>query len=286
MGAAEDQLMTAEQVAARWQVSQRLVYKLAKENVISAIRVGRTVRFDPKDIEGYEQNQRGATWESTSEAGQRSGWCRFQIAGQEIRRSTGTTSRRQAEVEERRLRTYFEAKAPRRGPRRGITLAELGGVDYEQSESGGAGKRRLAAVEKEWERICEFFGADAGPEAIHYDSVKAYEGWRRSEGNKGQSIVRDIWAMERGLNIAHRAGFLPKLPDELPKIKRDPKSRRLAGKLHPPAKLAAWFEQLRQRPELLQKGRAQEEARNRSVPRGASDRSHGAAVRGEQGGLH
>jgi excisionase family DNA binding protein len=57
-------LLTAKELAARWQVSEKLVFKLAAQGEIPAVRLGRRVRFDPEAIRLYETN----TWTKASSA--------------------------------------------------------------------------------------------------------------------------------------------------------------------------------------------------------------------------
>ena len=48
------QLLTAEQLAARWQVPVSQIYRLTREDHIPAVRLGRYVRFAPAAIEQFE----------------------------------------------------------------------------------------------------------------------------------------------------------------------------------------------------------------------------------------
>lgn len=48
------QLLTAEDLAERWQVKVSAVYRLAREGVIPAVRLGRYYRFKPEAIESFE----------------------------------------------------------------------------------------------------------------------------------------------------------------------------------------------------------------------------------------
>lgn len=51
-------LLTAKELAQRWQVSDKLVFKLAACGEIPSVKLGRCVRFNPAHIEAYESN----TW--------------------------------------------------------------------------------------------------------------------------------------------------------------------------------------------------------------------------------
>jgi excisionase family DNA binding protein len=48
-------LLTAEEVAERWQVSAKLVYRLAATGDVPAVRLGRCVRFRPDAVEAFER---------------------------------------------------------------------------------------------------------------------------------------------------------------------------------------------------------------------------------------
>lgn len=47
-------LLTAENLAARWQVPSRHVYRLARENKLPVVRIGRYRRFRLADVEAFE----------------------------------------------------------------------------------------------------------------------------------------------------------------------------------------------------------------------------------------
>lgn len=57
------QLLTAEEVARRWQVRPSHVYRLAREHQIPTVKLGRYVRFHPGAIEAFE---RGETAENSN----------------------------------------------------------------------------------------------------------------------------------------------------------------------------------------------------------------------------
>jgi excisionase family DNA binding protein len=52
-------LLTAKDLAQRWQVSDKLVFKLAAKGEIPSVKLGRCIRFNPAHIEAYESN----TWQ-------------------------------------------------------------------------------------------------------------------------------------------------------------------------------------------------------------------------------
>ena len=49
-------LLTAEQLAERWQVPKSHVYRLARDKRIPTVELGRYRRFDPAAIEQFEQS--------------------------------------------------------------------------------------------------------------------------------------------------------------------------------------------------------------------------------------
>ena len=55
------QLLTAEQVAARWQVPVAHTYRLAREGRVPCVRLGRYVRFRLDQIEAFEIQQTTGT---------------------------------------------------------------------------------------------------------------------------------------------------------------------------------------------------------------------------------
>lgn len=170
-------------------------------------------------------------------------WCRFQVAGREIKRSTRTTDRRAAEIEERRIRAYYEAQAPSRRSSRAGDLAELAGLDVERAAAAGATKQHQEALAWVWGRIVDHFGAEAEPRVITFDSVQAYIARRRETG-ASDTIAREVQALKRACIIAHRKGWLAYVPPEWPKVRRGARSAKRRGRLHPPEILSAWLREL------------------------------------------
>jgi excisionase family DNA binding protein len=52
-------LLTADEIAARWQVSRDLVYELTRQGRIPVVKLGRCYRYHPAQIEAYEQGSDG-----------------------------------------------------------------------------------------------------------------------------------------------------------------------------------------------------------------------------------
>jgi excisionase family DNA binding protein len=55
------QLLTAEQLAERWQISQAAVYRLARDGAIPFVALGRYRRFRLASIEAWEVAQEAAS---------------------------------------------------------------------------------------------------------------------------------------------------------------------------------------------------------------------------------
>lgn len=173
-------------------------------------------------------------------------WCRFRVAGHEIRRSTRQTVRRRAEIEERRLRSYVESKAPRRRAGTIPGLADLAGLDLERAVANGATEQHQAALRWQWRKITHHLGTNTPPSQITAQVVQTYIAKRRGESAKGQTIVREVQALKRACSDAHKRGWMPWPMVDWPMIRRDGPDSRRKGKLHPPSILAAWLEQLPQ----------------------------------------
>jgi excisionase family DNA binding protein len=55
-------LLTAKELAARWQVREQHVYALARDGGVPHVRIGRYVRFRLAAIEAWEAQQEGMTY--------------------------------------------------------------------------------------------------------------------------------------------------------------------------------------------------------------------------------
>ncbi len=51
------QLLTAEQLAERWQVPKSHVYRLTREGTIPAVKLGRYRRYSPEVVERFERGE-------------------------------------------------------------------------------------------------------------------------------------------------------------------------------------------------------------------------------------
>jgi excisionase family DNA binding protein len=66
MGLTAGELLTPDQLAARWQVPVMHVYRLAREGKLPCVRLGKYVRFRAATIEAWEE--RGGTLDTGREA--------------------------------------------------------------------------------------------------------------------------------------------------------------------------------------------------------------------------
>lgn len=170
-------------------------------------------------------------------------WYRFEVHGFERRGTTGTADRRGAEVKERAKRAFFEGQAPvDRSPAGG--LAELGGFDVARAVADGVTDSQIKALKWLWGQVVKHLGSDTHPRVITYERVQEYIIARRGEGAKGQTIIREVQCLKRGLDEAHERGWIAYLPPRWPKVRRDPISPKQRGKLHPPKIIAQWLKAL------------------------------------------
>ncbi len=182
-------------------------------------------------------------------------WCEFRLQagpkkGSKVRRSTGETDRRRAEIEAGRIRADLEKDASREPAppaRDRLTLIALAGHDLARAEAKGAGVKQLESIENCWRHLCRVLGTETDPATVSYDVLEDYLRTRRGEGAAGQSIRKDLQALRRGLQVARRKGALVDLP-EFPEVASSPLRLNQRGKLHPLPVLLAWLEALEKDP--------------------------------------
>lgn len=159
-------------------------------------------------------------------------WCRFKVRGITYRCSTGETDRRRAEEEEIRLRAQKLAEVP--SLRRGVgSLSTLATDDIERAVTEKkVSKVYETGLTQMWARVLEAIGVD-DPIEVTADLLKAYVKERRHNKIRGQTIIRELFALKRALNAAQKKDWIKALPD-FPRVSSDPKDPKQRGKEHDP----------------------------------------------------
>ncbi len=175
-------------------------------------------------------------------------WADLHVDGKRFRRSTGQRDRRLAEARARELQAELTAELQAPDDAGDAPpdddLALLAGLDVAEAVARGVGERQLHSIRSCWSHVCRILGPETPPSAVTYDLVVGHLAKRRGEGARGQSIVKEVQALKRGLRIARRRGSLAAIPEEWPKVRRDPADTRKRGKLHEVAVLSAWLARL------------------------------------------
>ena len=174
-------------------------------------------------------------------------WCRFKIRNQEVRRSTGTANRRQAENFERKLRVELEAALP--VVQVGRTLADLRELDLDDRKARKVSPYVIkTAYAIHWDHFQRFFKGihpkDITAARLNAYSIARQGGDGRRPGARGQTIAKELRTLKHGLLLAKREGWISQIPEVWPKIRSDPPREGQAGKLHPPELIAAWIKEM------------------------------------------
>lgn len=161
------------------------------------------------------------------------------------RRSLGTTDLRRATELAPGKRAEFERTQPRlpAGKRHWL---ELAAADVVERGSLGATQAHLEKLKNKWKVIVKNLPEDRGPDVFDYPDAIAYQGKRRAqtwqgEPIRGQTIYRETAAIWRALLIAKSRGLRSAMPDRWPKVKRNPKHQRKAGKHWEPELVREWL---------------------------------------------
>jgi len=117
----------------------------------------------------------------------------------------------------------------------------MGGLDVERAAANGATAGHRKALVWQWRQITRLLGVDTEPKAITFEAVQNYVMHRREEGALGQTIAREVSALKRACDEAHRRGWLLWTPERWPTVKRDPPGDKRTGKFHPPHILSMWM---------------------------------------------
>lgn len=152
-------------------------------------------------------------------------WTEFEHAGVRYRLSTGETNPRTAAKAARRKRVEVEDQAGPGGRAWGVALDVLETLDLERVEQQALGERREETITGQWAPLLRLLGPRRDVATLRLRDVDTYEGSRRSEGVRGQTIRREVQSLVRGLRLAKRAGViraLPFDPDDLRDIASDP----------------------------------------------------------------
>lgn len=152
-------------------------------------------------------------------------WTEFEHAGERYRLTTGQTNPRAAAKRARAIRVEVESDAGPGGRQQGVALELLESLDIERVEQLGLGEDRTATIKEVWAPVLRLLGPRADVYGLTVSTMDEYEGRRRAEEVRGQTIRREVQAVVRGLRLAKRAGTiraLPFDPDDLRKITSDP----------------------------------------------------------------
>lgn len=166
-------------------------------------------------------------------------WVKFKHRGEVVRLSTeirtGKGSKAKAKAAARQLRAKHEAKAPAASS--GVTLEDLCELHLEWLEDKGRGDLRADTVENLWRNLYRHLGGE-GRDAMTLTvaDIQAYEGARRADKARGQTIRREVQALaHKGLVLAKRGDYIDALPfdpadlddieSDAPKLEQTAKAR-------------------------------------------------------------
>jgi integrase len=166
--------------------------------------------------------------------GSRFWWTKFEHAGEPHRYSTGQVDRREAAKEARRIRVEVETRIGPGGRQVGLAMEYLEALDIKRAEDKGLGVRRGETLEHQWAHLyAHLGGARRDATTLHAADVPDYEGRRRAEGARGQTVRREIQSLKRGIRLAVGAGKLRASPidwDAVERIESDPPLEAQASK--------------------------------------------------------
>lgn len=193
--------------------------------------------------------RRGAVW-----------WTKFKHNGETVRFSTACSDPKRAATEARRLRVDHEQANPYHSA--GVVLEDLEQIHIRALKDKGRSALRIKDIENLWRNLRAHLGGN-GRDAMTLTAadIQSYEGLRRGQKIRGQTIRREIQALRKSLKLASRDGLIRRMPldfDELDNIESDaplarqaskPRSeaeiRKVLGKLSVKAKTAGYDKMLR-----------------------------------------
>lgn len=157
---------------------------------------------------------------------------RVRRGGQSITESTGETDRKRAAlVAARRIREIEAQGRTDQRAKRELRLIDLAGDDLAQAKQRGVSEGYYKALSIYWRNLRDFFGPAATLSSVTFDKVREYEGSRRANGIRGQSIREEVACLRRAFAIAKRRKQIYEVPDEWPEIASDPPDPKRRGKL-------------------------------------------------------
>lgn len=193
--------------------------------------------------------RRGAVW-----------WTKFKHNGETVRLSTACSDPKGAATEARRLRVEHEQTNPHRSA--GVVLEDLEQIHIRALKDKGRSALRIKSIENLWRNLYAHLGGD-GRDAMTLTAadIQSYEGKRREQQIRGQTIRKEVQALRKSLRLASRDGLIRRMPfefDELDNIESDspkvtqsskPRSeaeiRKVLSKLSVKAKTAGYDKMLR-----------------------------------------
>ena len=158
-------------------------------------------------------------------------WCKFKYRGKEYRRSTGTSSKREAAAFERKWRSEIE-NAPEEPEKPALTptIAILRDMDINRATAEGRTKTYIdKGLRIYWKNLGIFF---QDTRYITADSLLDYVKYRQLQGVRGQTIKKELVLLKRGLQMALEREFDIMIPKRWPKIQTSPKKEPQAGKFY------------------------------------------------------
>lgn len=175
-------------------------------------------------------------------------WVRIRVQGVEYRRSTKTRNRREAEAKARRIVAELVAEPPRR-QLEPLSIESLMISDVADVENRGTTPKHVRALESQWVVIARTLGRDFVVSDLSVERLRAYEGQRRKQGVRGQTIRRETALLKRAVRRACDQGLVDetwanRLERKWPKVRADPADEKRSGKLWPPELLRRYLHEL------------------------------------------
>ncbi len=149
-------------------------------------------------------------------------WTQFKHNGERVRFSTevrkGKGAKKKAQAKARELRVEHEKQTPKGSS--GVTLEDLCELHVEWLDSKGRGDLRIETVENLWRHIFRHLGGEhRDAMTLTAADMQSYEGARRADGVRGQTIRREVQALVRkGITLAFRDGLIDAMPFDPAKL--------------------------------------------------------------------